>query len=264
MQFDKNLIVITDLDGTLLDHYSYDFNDAQPALDLLNELDIPVILNSSKTAAEILPIRERLRNNYPFIVENGGGIYMPVNTDYEVVILGESRQQFLPLLRELRSGLKLRFKGFSEMSNRELAALTGLPLQDCENARLRDFTEPLYWQDDEAALSSFRDALETHGLQLTRGGRFVHVSGITDKGKSVAWLRNYYQRQDDGGVYVIALGDSPNDTRMLECADYALVIRSPAHPPLTINHEKLLISEHEGPQGWNEAIHKCLKELNII
>ena len=70
-------IIFTDLDGTLLDHFTYSFSAASDALKLIKEKGIPLIICTSKTCAEILPIRKRLRNKDPFISENGGAIYMP-------------------------------------------------------------------------------------------------------------------------------------------------------------------------------------------
>jgi HAD superfamily hydrolase (TIGR01484 family) len=70
------LIVFTDLDGTLLDE-SYSFAAAQPALRKTAELDIPLVLCSSKTRREIEHYRKKLGNSHPFISENGGGIFIP-------------------------------------------------------------------------------------------------------------------------------------------------------------------------------------------
>ena len=33
-------------------------------------------------------------------------------------------------------------------------------------------------------------------------------------------------------IHVLALGDGPNDLSMLDAADRAICVRSPAHPPL--------------------------------
>jgi mannosyl-3-phosphoglycerate phosphatase len=68
----QRVLIFTDLDGTLLDS-SYSFNDALPALDLIRERAIPLIICSSKTRAEIEHYRKRLDNRHPFISENGGG-----------------------------------------------------------------------------------------------------------------------------------------------------------------------------------------------
>jgi len=73
----KKLIIVTDLDGTLLDANTYSFEPAIPALHLLKEKDIPLIICSSKTRKEIEHYRKKLDNHHPFISENGGGIFIP-------------------------------------------------------------------------------------------------------------------------------------------------------------------------------------------
>ena len=45
----RDLLVITDLDGTLLDHATYSWAAATPALDLLRTSEAGLILASSKT-----------------------------------------------------------------------------------------------------------------------------------------------------------------------------------------------------------------------
>ena len=69
------LIVFSDLDGTLLDHDSYGYDAAAAALAALRARNIPLILCSSKTAAELVPLRAELGfENCAAIVENGAGI----------------------------------------------------------------------------------------------------------------------------------------------------------------------------------------------
>ncbi len=47
-------IVFSDLDGTLLDHHTYSFQEATEALDALRKRAIPLILCTSKTRSELL------------------------------------------------------------------------------------------------------------------------------------------------------------------------------------------------------------------
>jgi hypothetical protein len=69
------LIVFSDLDGTLLDHETYSWQPAAPALDALKQRGIPLILASSKTAAEIAGLRAEMGfADCPAIVENGAGM----------------------------------------------------------------------------------------------------------------------------------------------------------------------------------------------
>lgn len=74
---DRRIVVFTDLDGTLLDHATYRFDAALPALRLLKARQIPLVVCSSKTASEIEALRNRLRLSHPFISENGGAIFVP-------------------------------------------------------------------------------------------------------------------------------------------------------------------------------------------
>ena len=70
----SGLIVITDLDGTLLDEKSYSYQASLPAIQRLKSAGIPLVLCSSKTYSEILPLWRELDLKDPFIVENGGAI----------------------------------------------------------------------------------------------------------------------------------------------------------------------------------------------
>ena len=70
-------LVVTDLDGSLLDHHSYDYGPAEPAMAALEASGIPLVLASSKTRAEIRALRDALGNRHPYIVENGAAVIFP-------------------------------------------------------------------------------------------------------------------------------------------------------------------------------------------
>ena len=55
-------LVFTDMDGTLLDHHTYSFEAAKPTLMTLAHKGIPVIPTTSKTFAELQPLREKIVN----------------------------------------------------------------------------------------------------------------------------------------------------------------------------------------------------------
>ena len=56
------LIVVSDLDGTLLDHHDYSFAAILPVLDRMDGAGIPLIINTSKTRAEWLAMRKNFGN----------------------------------------------------------------------------------------------------------------------------------------------------------------------------------------------------------
>ncbi len=265
-------IVVTDLDGTLLDHASYSFAVAVPALQRLRDQGIPLILNTSKTRAELAPLRDSLGNTHPFIVENGSAVCTPAGyfaspptdtvllDDCECRVFGVQYSQLMSRLAVLRP--RYRFTSLSQLSAAQLAELCGLPVEKARLALARDFSEPLLWQDSEDALLSFKRELRSYGLSTLQGGRFLHVLGKTDKGLSLNWLRQLYARNQGGEVKVVALGDSANDIEMLKAADLAVVIRSPAHePPQFDTTGRLELSEREGPAGWADVMQGWLDGL---
>ncbi len=255
------LIVITDLDGTLLDHHTYQFTAALPALNALKTRAIPLILSSSKTAAEMKQLRRQIDNTDPFVVENGAGIYVPAGDDYEKVGFGIKREQILPVIHALRANGNANFSGFADFSIDDVMQLTGLDKEQARLACERDFTEPIQWHDTEAKLANFRKLLSEKGMTAVRGGRFISISGKVDKGKALDWLRAYYMKRYPQPPVIIALGDSDNDVPMLEKADYAIVVRSSARAAPKIKHKHVTTTDSTGPKGWNDSLLSLLKDI---
>lgn len=266
------LIVFTDLDGTLLDHHSYSWQAAVPALDALKAAGVPLILNSSKTIPEIEELRTALGNQHPFVVENGSAIAIPegyfshrarTSKNPEVVCFGADYTQIRHKLVALREQQGYHFVGFGDLSDAEVAQITGLDLAAAGRARQRSSSEPVLWQNSPGALGQFRKSLGKEGLQLTQGGRFMHVSAAGDKGAAVEWLcRCYANERGLERMISIALGDGPNDRPMLEAVDYPVIIRSDHGLPMPLdNHQHLIRTEKTGPAGWNDAILQLIDQL---
>lgn len=265
-------IIFSDLDGTLLDAADYSFAAAKPALGLIRARGIPLVLCSSKTRAEIEEHRRRLNNEHPFIAENGGGLFVPqgyftVPPDfpeplkaerfdgYLLVRLGmpyaEIRRRFVAL-RE-KSGAKVR--GFADMTDGEVAELTGLSPGEAALAKRRDFDEPFVF--DGSPDESFLRAIEDSGLHWTQG-RFFHILGDHDKGRAVKLLKLLYQ-SEYGAVASIGLGDSLNDLPMLQAVDRPVLVRkADGSFDARIDLPNLLKTQQPGPLGWNDAVLQLL------
>lgn len=262
----KFSIIFTDLDGTLLNHQNYSFAAAKPALEKIRQLNIPLIFNSSKTIAEILEYRLILENRHPFIVENGGAIYIPQHYftgtigQENIHILGVHRDQQLALIHEIRNKHQYQFTGFADLSVAELREHTGLTEQQAINAKQRIASEPILWQDSNKQLSKFKQELEHLGMKILKGGRFLHVIGQTDKAIAMQWLVEQYRRAGHADITTIALGDSQNDIAMLEQADLAAVIRSAQGTHMIVN-KPVYYTQYSAPEGWREAIDKILLML---
>ncbi|HXU93908.1 MAG TPA: HAD-IIB family hydrolase [Gallionella sp.] len=261
-----NTIIFSDLDGTLLDSADYSFAAAKPALGAIRQQKIPLVLCSSKTRMEIEEYRRWLNNEHPFIAENGGGIFIPRGyfsetfeaeafDGYHLVRLGmpyaEIRRRFVALRERL--GAKVR--GFGDMTDEEVAGLTGLTLGEAELAKRRDFDEPFVF--DGPTDESFLKAIEADGLHWTRG-RLFHILGDHDKGRAVSLLMSLYRREH-GEAASIGLGDSLNDLPMLQAVDRPVLLRrSDGSFDEHVDLPGLLKTHLPGPLGWNDAVLQLL------
>ena len=288
---DKRILIFTDLDGTLLDHYTYQTEKAAAMIETLKSNEVAIIPNSSKTSSEILLIRQQLAINTPFIIENGAAVYIPINyfqqqpenthvdNGYWVKPFCESKDHWINLLSEKAGEFKANFKGFSEMDVSEVAQLTGLSEENASMAKQRQYGEPLNWTGDNLVQDTFIEYMASLGANVLQGGRFLHVSGHTDKGDAQAWLASQYEQHTVSKVFrtasneisflnstvmTIALGDGKNDVAMLEKADVAVQIRSPTHdfPVLKRTHH-VYQSKEVGPAGWAECLQKILSSTLI-
>jgi len=271
----KKFILFTDLDGTLLDYSTYSFEKALPALQLLKENDIPLIICSSKTRKEIEYFRKKLNNNHPFISENGGGIFVPKSyfgfgvlssesnvieeNDYDVIRLGAEYSKLRKAIEALKKeGFKI--KGFGDMTIEEVAEITSMSIDEAEMAKKRDFDEPFIFKGNGAETKKLFEAIKAKEFNFTQG-RFFHILGDSDKGKAVSILISLYKKKF-GEIVTFAIGDSPNDIPMLGKVDYPILVQKPdgSYDP-RINVPNLIQAEGIGPDGWNNAVIKSIHTL---
>ena len=154
-------VIFTDLDATLLDHRTYSFKPARPVLEKIKKLKIPVVLCTSKTRSETEALARELGFKHPFIVENGGAVFMPENyfppaffkklgvktvkkNGYRVVELGTPYRRLRQFFKLVRKSTGLPLVGFGDLTVDQVAALTGLGRKEARRARLREYDEPFF------------------------------------------------------------------------------------------------------------------------
>ncbi len=260
-------IVVSDLDGTLLDNLTYSYEAALPALEVLKRKRVPLVLSTSKTRAEVELWRSRLDNHDPFIVENGGAVYVPrgyfpfavpdavERGEYEVMELGVPYRGLVAALEAASREAGCRVLGFGALSVAELSLRTHLPVHQAVLAQQREYDEPF----EIVGPGTYRllEAIERRGLRWTRGDRFYHITGPNDKADALKRLLALYRRVY-GDVVVVALGDGWNDVTLLNAADLPVLVRSNYAAVLKRAVPRGVLTRFPGPHGWNEAVLAAL------
>ena len=208
--------------------------------------------------------------DFPFISENGGGIFFPlryekdlngmevsISDDLLKITLGKPYIHLVASLKEISEDSGLKLRGFSQMDREEVIKLTGLAEKQCTKALEREFDEPFIVTDpEEFDKGVLYFSATKRGLKISEGGRFYYLHGDSDKGRATDWLISFYKKLY-GSVYSIALGDSPNDFDMFDVVDQPVLVKSArcfSDINIKARYPGIIITDKYGPEGWNEAV----------
>ena len=269
------LVIFTDLDGTLLDHDSYSWEDAKPALAPLKASGTPWVLCTSKSRTEVEPLRDALGHRHPVIVENGGAILIPRDyfavplpphhaiEGFDVIELGAPYASLRRTLGDIARDTGIPIRGYGDLTAGEIAALTGLPLEAAARAKIRGYDEPFVVDGTPADRQRVLELISAKGFRWTRGGRFHHLTGRHDKGRAVGILADLYRREH-GPIVTVGIGDSYNDLPMLDAVDRPILVRRPdgGYDP-DVALAGLVFADGIGPAGWNAAITALLNATDV-
>ncbi|MBN8682374.1 MAG: HAD-IIB family hydrolase [Chitinophagales bacterium] len=265
-------LIFTDLDGTLIDHHSYDGAAAIQAVQRLQQNGIPLIFCSSKTFAEQVPLQRYFGLRQPFIVENGSAIAIPehyfpnlpegahpFSEGYVLLPLGEkSIRDIRRVLARINRQRSSKLFGFTALTLGPIATATALSRKAAALARQRQFTETLLSEPPDA---SAMQVLEAAGFSCSRGGRFISIQDKNiDKGKAVLRLLALFQEHLKVHPATIGIGDSHNDLPMLAACDRAFLVQKPDGRYTQTNATHIKTLPAVGPEGFSMMVAQLLQK----
>ena len=261
----SSIWVVSDVDGTLMDH-SYDLTPAKETIKILQKLSIPVILCTSKTASEVRVIREDLNLIDPYIVENGAAIYgeslKKVNGE---IILGIKYEVLEEILNSISKEIDYQLTPLNNLTDHEATQLTGLKGNSLNLMRDRHWSMP-FLNPPSFLEEKINICCKKFRVEIFKGNRMSHLlSKNSNKGKAINALKKYSNIQN---IQIIGLGDSPNDLPLLLNSDIRIVIPGMNGPNLDLldqlkDLEYSLASEPNG-YGWKIEINKLIYKLELF
>jgi len=220
----------------------------------LEHLAMPIVWVTNRTRLQVDDPRRKLGHKHPFIAEGGSGVYLPEGYFHlrpaKTVRLG--RFMCLPIaepqpaaaeaLEELSAETGLAVVPLRSLSPRELAQNSGLPAQQAELTRHRDFDELFFFAGAaEADVRRFTAESANRHWQLRNRGVLWSLAVGANLKQCVRDLSKLYTRalRSQPKIVGIASGDKALD--LLEACDrgFLLVDRTTSADASKITNERL-------------------------
>lgn len=267
-------VVFSDIDGTLIDIFTGQFNTTIKFVNQLREYGIPLILCSSKTEAEQIELRRRANVSDPFIVENGGAVIIPLGYfenmtyyeskysvmetgNFQIIELGKPASQIKSALQKIRASSQFKFKSLSDLSIDEISTVTKMSTDAVSRMTQRKYGETIVEIKNDD-LPGFVTKVQDFGLKVIFGGRFFDITGGNDKGTAVKILVDLYRRKYGGDVVFFGIGDSKNDESMLKFVDFPMLVQRPDGTWYDLKVDGLNKLNGIGPDGWILGFNKII------
>jgi mannosyl-3-phosphoglycerate phosphatase len=262
---DLKIIVMTDLDGTLLDQDTFEYEPVKSYMAELLDSGVGIVLNSSKTWAELEYFCRSFGRQLPYVSENGAAIY---NADS---LLGLSNikpnayQIFGRPVADLKmiwsnnisTGLRKKCLFLDETERSVQSSCLGLTGESLARAMTRGYSRPFLFKGSDSEFKELQKQANELKLNVLRGGRVCNLSALHDKANCITLIRDLVD-SNLGKALIVGVGDSDNDVSMLEAADIACVIPRKNELPLTIKNNKtcqrVIHASRIAPLGWQEAV----------
>lgn len=266
MKEKKTIIIFTDLDGSLLNHSSFKFDEIKNYIRDCLKKGIKIIPNTSKTALEIEDFINKLNYKVPFISENGSTIHNLniYNSDLPGQIkLARSKDEIQGIINKNFGNKQLSSCNFlDDMKTSEQSKVLGLSNINLQTALKRKNTVLLDFKGSEIEKKNLKSFCKELGLSFNEGSRVVSIGDKVDKASAMKKVLDLLSNLEEfKNIYTIGVGDSLNDLEMLNNVQFPCLIKNKNNKNLIIN-ENYTISSVEAPHGWPEVVKMVLEKIH--
>lgn len=200
------------------------------------------------------------------------------DVNHEIVVeLGKPADYIRAKLSDIRKKYSINFRGVADISVEKLSNLALISREQAKRMAQRNYGETIL-QIQSEDIARFIKYVQEDGMKVIHGGRFFDVTVGTDKGIAVGILKKLFKDKFHNNVTFFGIGDSTNDIPMLNLMDIPILVQRQDSTWVddgeikmknavdssrsSISSNKLIKVEGIGPNGWENAIHKIILELN--
>lgn len=248
-----------------------------PASEALAEIErrnIPLVLSTSGTRAQVEFLRRKIGHAHPFITESGGGLFLPDGyfalrlegakrtARYLCVPFGRTAQEASAALREMAQEAGAEVVGYADMSAREISRNTGMNEREAEASREREFSERFFFAGNaDLAASSFERIAKEQNWQIRQPEPFGELYSGNDEGKAVRYLMRLYRESLRSRVRSVGIGTCFEDFSLLNATDQSFVLalsNGRSDDKLLTKLPNTIRVDVPGAAGWNQTVLNLL------
>ena len=209
-------------------------------------------------------------------INNNSRTDIPITAANLIVVeIGRSADHIRTKLSDIRKKYNINFKGVADISIEELSNLASISMEQAKRMAQRSYGETIL-QIQSEDIARFIKYVQENGMKVIHGGRFFDVTVGTDKGIAVGILKKLFRDKFRNDVTFFGIGDSTNDIPMLNLMDIPILVQRQdslwvdygeikmknAIDSSSISNNNIIKVKGIGPNGWENAIHKIVLELN--
>lgn len=222
-------MIFSDFDNTLCDHYTFD-PQTNNHLPLINQeisrlaKTTNLLIATARFADDpaIAVIAQKLFRsdgwfNQPVICENGGVIFFPATGKKQILAPTNFLDDIRGLQDKFNTQPPLSIPGQS-LFTKPGETVLWLRMQDQSGNGKPEIHQQLAW--------AIKEKIDRGKFQVTSGGSSVIIqSPETSKKLAFLTLLNHFSI-DRSRIFVIGLGDAPNDEPIFQASDFAIGVKS--------------------------------------
>ena len=260
-----NILIFTDLDGSLLHRDTFKFEEIKDYIKELLSKGIFIIPNTSKTEKEILDFNNELGVALPYISENGAAIngldLVNSNLPKELILSREKDNLLKVFEMSVPVNLQSKCNWLSKMEKKKQSLIFGLEDQKLEMALDRKYTIPFIFDGIKSEKNELFKIVKKVGLVLQEGGRVINLTDKVNKAKALQVFVRFFKKNNKK-VKTIAVGDNYNDLEMLKTSDFPCLVFNDKFTLDEIPIKNLIITNKPSPEGWADVIKMALAKIN--
>ena len=266
----KDILIFTDLDGSLLNHSNFEFYTIKPFILKCLRNNIRIIPNTSKTKNEVEFFSEQLGVDIPFIVENGSAIHnldlvcSHFDKNIKSLILSRTANEIFEIFNDkVPLSLRNQCLFLKDMNASKQSKVLGLNGEQLTSALNRLYSIPLIFNGPIEIKNELISIFNDLDIKLHEGGRVINICDNCSKGDA---MKIILKKMEDikKKYHSIVIGDSPNDISMLDLSNQPCVVPLPDQENLKkLKLKKVIRANQVAPDGWKEVVLKSLDRINF-